>query len=170
VRVVRLVAGVTKRARKVIRGSHLRKIAGFGGILLMATDAKSGYIGERRLCSDRVTAVGVRGLRPVARLAGNVGVLTRSPSLSLIGMAKDALRLSGKGHGPCADQVQGGRPVVAVPAKALGDHGLADEQENHQPGHQDQRGAHQMTGIPEESAHMPTVVHGRGQYYRDFAG
>ena len=158
------MAGVTRRARKVIRSGHLREIARFGRIFLMAADAECGHIGKGRLAGGRVAAVGVRGLRPVACLAGNVSVLTGGTRLSFVGVAQDALRLPREGHGPRADQIQGSGPIVAVAAKALGDDSLANYQENCEPRQQDERRPHEMTGIPKKSAHMPKVVHGRGQY------
>jgi len=121
------MAGVTERACIVVRGRDLREITRLGGVLLVAADAERGDIGERRLGGDRVAAVGMRRLRPVTRFAGHVSVFTRGSRLGLIGVTQDALRLAGEDHGPRSDQIQGRGPVVAVPAKALGNHRLANQ-------------------------------------------
>ena len=122
-----LMAGVTEHAGVVVRGGHLREIARLGGVFLMAADAERGHVGERGLSGDRVAAVGVFGLRPVACFAGNVSMLTCRARLGLIGVTQNALRLAGEDYGPRPEQIQGCGAIVAVLAKGLGDHCLANQ-------------------------------------------
>ena len=149
------MAGIAKHARIVIRGHDLWEIARLGGIFLVATDAKRGHVRERGFGGGRVAAIGVRRLRPMARFARNMSVLTRGTCLGLAGVTQEAPRLAGEYYRPRADQIQRRRAIVAVSAKALGDQSLANQQEDCHAGQQDERRAHQMTGIPEESPHTP---------------
>ena len=122
-----LMASVTEHARIVVRGRHLRETARFGGIFLVATDTKRGHVGECGFGGHGVAALGVYGLRPVASFTGDMRMLARGTRVCLIGVTNDALRLPAEDHWPRPNQIQGRRPVVAVPAKAFGDHGLANQ-------------------------------------------
>lgn len=81
-----LMAGVAEHTCVMVRSHDLRELTRFGGVFLMASDAERGYVGERGLGRDRVAAVGVYRLRPMARFARNVSVLAGGARLGLIGV------------------------------------------------------------------------------------
>ena len=85
----------------------------------------------------RRRVVGVFGERPVAGLAGDVGVLAAGADLAFVFVAHDAGGLPGVGDGMLADGCQRAGAVVAVLAESLGYHRAANHHEDSQSGQQD---------------------------------
>jgi len=153
---VGLVAGVAKHAAGVFGGVDLGEAFGFGGVLFVAAAAEAGDVGEFGLERRRIIGLGMGGLRAVAGLARDMSVAAGGADFGLIFVAEDAGVLAGVGDGARADQIKGGRPVVAVFAEAFGDDGGADDEEESKGGKEDEGRADEVPGITHDTFQAPT--------------
>src|ERR1035438_4288271 len=155
-RVVGLMARVTKRAAGMLRGDHLRKVLGLGGVLFVAAPAEIGNIGQGRLMRRRVVGVGMGRLRTVARFAGDMGVLAGGARLGLLVVAHHAGVLAGERDGVLADDVERRCVIVTVLAESLRDQRGADQQKGGESNDQNDSGANEMTRVTQKLAQGPS--------------
>ncbi len=127
--IMRLVAIVALHAAGVFRRRHLRKPGRLGRVPFVTRHAERGHIGKLR--NDRVI-FGMFGLWTVARLAGDMCVLSLSPHFRLIVVTHDALVLAGIGNRTLADLVERTRTEMTILAEILRDHRLPQTQEQRQ--------------------------------------
>lgn len=147
---MRLVAGVASRAAGVFGSDYLREIFGFGRVLLVASPAKIGDIGEFR--RDRTRVVGMFGQRTVAGFAGDVRMFAGGAELRLVVVAHHAGILAGVARGAGADQVEGPRPVMAELAEVLWNDGSPNHQKGPHGGYQDQCRADEVSPFMKQTA------------------
>ena len=134
-RIVRLVTTGADGAGHVVGGGDLGEAFGLGRVLFVTATAEGGGVGQGWLQRGGIGSVA--RLRPVAGLAGDVGVASAGAGLGLIVVAGDAGVLAGEGYGPGARCLQRTRAVVAVLAERFGDHCLAHEQKDAQGNYED---------------------------------
>ena len=153
-----LVARVAEHPAGVLGGGDLGEAFGFGSVLLMAAAAEVGHVGELGFCGGGVGGIGMGGLGTVTGLAGDVGVTAGGADFGLILVAQDTSILAGVGDGARADELERGRPVMAILAEAFGDDGGTHNEEEAEGGEKDERGTDEMPGVAEETSHTPTPL------------
>src|SRR5579871_493355 len=116
---MRLVALIAGHAAGMLRRNHLWEVLGFGGILLVAARTQDLHIGQRRLRGNGVIGMRVFGLRPVAGLAGDMGMFAGGALFGFLVMAQDAFGLAGKRQRLLAIDEQSGGPEMAVLAEGF---------------------------------------------------
>ena len=126
---------------------HLGEALGLGGILFVAAPAKVGHLRQLGYVGSGV--VSVLGQRPVTGFAGDIRMLAATVHFAFLIVALEALLVAGIGDGASADHFERARPIVPIFPKVFRHYHSPNQQEHHQPGNQDQRGANQVSGIPE---------------------
>jgi hypothetical protein len=151
----------------MIGGQYLREPFRLGGILLMTAGAKGGDSGKFGLV--RAGILKVPGLRTVAGLAGDVGMLAFGPGVGLIAMTNDALSLSGVSYWPFPDVVEGPRAVVAVLSEGFWDKGGTQDEKHANAGQHDNHETNQMSGVPEGHFHELSYIREGGMQFNRHA-
>ncbi len=139
---------------------HLGKASGFGRIFFMTAPAEVGHVGQGRFVRRGIVSQGVRRLRAMARLAGDMCVLSRSADCGLLIVAHDALVLPGVVHRALANPLQGRRVVMTVFSEGFRNECSADSQEDAETGQQNQGGADQVSGFPKKLTQAETPLSG----------
>ena len=125
---MRFVTGVAGETSGVIGGDDLGKSLGLCAVGLATSRANDGGVGQLRLHRSRI--VSVLALRFMAGLTGNVGMTAQLFLVYNVCVAALADVMPGKSRRAGGNLGDGGATVVAILAKALGNDGSAQQDED----------------------------------------
>ncbi len=131
----------------MVGGDDLWECIGLGAVDLVTPGADDGCVGQLGL--RRCWVFSVLALRPVAGFAGNVGMAAELFLIDDVGVASLAGVMPGKNRRAGSNLADSITAIVAVLSEALGDNGLAQQDEDYQQDGDDNREPNEMFDVLE---------------------